>query len=446
MTRVFRAGWNLCDGASGRPDVRGRLLKGAGTGANGGTPGGSATHGHTLASHGHGTTYAHDHPGVTSSQRTGALSTGTISGGAANVATATHTHALTFGSTSPAITSTGDTASTVAHTPPFVVLACLQNTSGTDSWPDGVLALWTGTLASLPEDWHLCDGTDGTPDLRSLFIQAATTLGDIGTTGGSLTHSHTLTGHTHAVAAHTHTVTGGLGASESRTAGAVNAALDTHTHTWAATSSNGFTSGSATPTVTHLTDTQPPFTTVVIVQWQAPAPVGLTVVVPSVTETTTTQPVVWSPQARLATLVTETSTPQAVTWSPKVRGLSQVIETATGQVVGWAPKARSVATVTANETSQGLTWAPLTRLLSPPVELATVQPVLWRPLLRLVSQVLATETAASVPPALARLLAERGRDRHRPGRAVEPPGASGEQSDRNRQRAEHRSGVHSTAL
>ena len=184
-------GWNLCDGASGRPDVRGRLLKGAGTGANGGTSGGSTTHGHTLASHGHGTTYAHAHPGVTSSQRTGALSTGTISGGAANVATATHTHALTFGSTSPAITSTGDTASTVAHTPPFVVLACLQNTSGAASWPDGLLALWTGTLASLPEDWHLCDGTDGTPDLRGLFIQAATALGDIGTTGGSLTHSHT---------------------------------------------------------------------------------------------------------------------------------------------------------------------------------------------------------------------------------------------------------------
>ena len=265
------AGWELCDGGGGRPDVRGRLLKGATGGGNGGSPGGSTTHSHTIASHTHSTPYAHAHPDVTSAQRTEALTVAQVSGTQVLVATATHTHALTYGSSSPVITGAADSTSAVAHDPPFVLLACMQNTSGTDSWPAGALALWTGSLASIPEDWHLCDGTDGTPDLRGLFIKGATTLGEIGTTGGSLTHSHTSTGHSHPVAAHTHTVTGGVGASTLISVGAVNAPTDIHTHTWPATSSNGFTSGSASPTVTDLSDTQPPFTTVVILQWQAPA-------------------------------------------------------------------------------------------------------------------------------------------------------------------------------
>jgi len=31
--------------------------------------------------------------------------------------------------------------------------------------PKGVIVLWTGTIASIPSGWHLCDGTNGTVDM-----------------------------------------------------------------------------------------------------------------------------------------------------------------------------------------------------------------------------------------------------------------------------------------
>ena len=34
--------------------------------------------------------------------------------------------------------------------------------------PTGLISMWSGTTA--PTGWHLCDGTDGTPDLRGRFV------------------------------------------------------------------------------------------------------------------------------------------------------------------------------------------------------------------------------------------------------------------------------------
>ena len=42
----------------------------------------------------------------------------------------------------------------------------------------GLIAMWHGTVASIPSGWHLCDGTAGTPDLRNLFVVGAS--GDSG--------------------------------------------------------------------------------------------------------------------------------------------------------------------------------------------------------------------------------------------------------------------------
>jgi hypothetical protein len=38
--------------------------------------------------------------------------------------------------------------------------------------PSRLICLWSGPVAGLPEGWALCDGTDGTADLRELFIKA----------------------------------------------------------------------------------------------------------------------------------------------------------------------------------------------------------------------------------------------------------------------------------
>ncbi|MFA6046388.1 MAG: hypothetical protein WC718_15495 [Phycisphaerales bacterium] len=56
------------------------------------------------------------------------------------------------------------------------------------------IILWSGSVATIPTGWHLCDGTGGTPDLRDYFIRVSWDNADIGYTAGadsySLSHQH----------------------------------------------------------------------------------------------------------------------------------------------------------------------------------------------------------------------------------------------------------------
>lgn len=56
--------------------------------------------------------------------------------------------------------------------------------------PMGTIVMWGGTLATIPVNWHLCDGTMGTPDLRSRFIRGAPPAVEPGSTGGSDLQNH----------------------------------------------------------------------------------------------------------------------------------------------------------------------------------------------------------------------------------------------------------------
>jgi hypothetical protein len=58
--------------------------------------------------------------------------------------------------------------------------------------PHGVIAMWSGTLATIPSGWALCDGTSGTPDLRDRFIYGCSTSENPGVVGGSTSHSHSV--------------------------------------------------------------------------------------------------------------------------------------------------------------------------------------------------------------------------------------------------------------
>jgi len=69
--------------------------------------------------------------------------------------------------------------------------------------PAGMISLWYGSIGSVPTGWYLCDGTNGTPDLRDRFIVGAGTSYAVGATGGSA--NHTLT--TAEMPTHTHTAT-----------------------------------------------------------------------------------------------------------------------------------------------------------------------------------------------------------------------------------------------
>ena len=46
-----------------------------------------------------------------------------------------------------------------------------------DFLPIGTILPYTGSLLSIPAGWHLCDGTDGTPDLRGRFLEGSDVAG-----------------------------------------------------------------------------------------------------------------------------------------------------------------------------------------------------------------------------------------------------------------------------
>ena len=75
--------------------------------------------------------------------------------------------------------------------------------------PSGAIMLWSGSIASIPSGWLLCNGSSGTPDLRDRFIVGAGSAYAVAATGGTadavvVSHTHTATttatdsGHNHA--------------------------------------------------------------------------------------------------------------------------------------------------------------------------------------------------------------------------------------------------------
>jgi hypothetical protein len=76
------------------------------------------------------------------------------------------------------------------------------------SFVTGMILLWSGSSASIPSGWLLCDGTSSTPNLRDRFVVGAGTTYAVNATGGSadavvVTHTHVATdaGHTHTTTA-----------------------------------------------------------------------------------------------------------------------------------------------------------------------------------------------------------------------------------------------------
>ncbi len=61
----------------------------------------------------------------------------------------------------------------------------------------GLIVMWSGLLANIPNGWLLCDGTSGTPDLREKFVQGAADGIDPGASGGASSHTHDFTSDTH---------------------------------------------------------------------------------------------------------------------------------------------------------------------------------------------------------------------------------------------------------
>lgn len=57
---------------------------------------------------------------------------------------------------------------------------------GSDSGiPSGGIIIWSGAADAIPNDWVLCDGENGTPDLRDKFVLGAGTSHPVDSNGGS---------------------------------------------------------------------------------------------------------------------------------------------------------------------------------------------------------------------------------------------------------------------
>ena len=117
----------------------------------------------------------------------------------------TNSPALTGTPTAP--TASAGTNTTQLATTAFVLANAI---------PSGLISMWSGTIATIPSGWVLCNGSNSTPDLRNRFIIGAhsdtagvaytTITGSNTQTGGSkdatnVSHTHTATvtdpGHAH---------------------------------------------------------------------------------------------------------------------------------------------------------------------------------------------------------------------------------------------------------
>jgi len=78
--------------------------------------------------------------------------------------------------------------------------------------PIGAIITYNGLFASIPTNYQLCDGTNGTPDMTNQFAYGTNTEGELNSAGGSadsivVQHNHIFTGN--AMSNHQHSITFG---------------------------------------------------------------------------------------------------------------------------------------------------------------------------------------------------------------------------------------------
>ena len=130
-----------------------------------------------------------------------------------------------------------------------------QIPSSASTLPSGVIVIWSGSTGSIPSGYVLCDGTNGTPDLRNSFILGAGNAYAVGQTGGStdaivVSHTHTATstvtdpGHSHVVGGNYGGTAGSGGIVQSLAGGPVNSQSAVTGISVATTNATAGTSGS----------------------------------------------------------------------------------------------------------------------------------------------------------------------------------------------------------
>ena len=259
------AGW------SHRTDTAGRYLRGATAGANGGSlQAGNATHTHGVF-HLHSTSHTHS-PGGTGRTGTPSSTTTIRTGTGITFASPIHSHAIGYASSTLSSVSADAFVASATNDIPHRKYPVIQSSGG--RLVPGIIAVWRGTLATIPAGWVLCDGTNGTPNLLGVFVKGANSqLSDVGDSGGSAGHAHGAgTPHTHATTSHNHSLTFGPPTSDleaSNFTGPNSGVGNTHQTAHATVSpSSSVGLGQASVSANTNSDTQPPYAEVAFIQFK----------------------------------------------------------------------------------------------------------------------------------------------------------------------------------
>lgn len=115
-----------------------------------------------------------------------------VSGLSTGTGSLVYANSPTLTGTPIAPTAANGTSTTQIATTSFVTSAVANG------FPSGGIIIWSGSAASIPAGWLLCNGSNGTPDLRDRFIVGAGSTYAVGATGGSadaivVSHTHTAT-------------------------------------------------------------------------------------------------------------------------------------------------------------------------------------------------------------------------------------------------------------
>ena len=173
---------------------------------------------------------------------------------------------------SPALTGTptSPTASAGTNTTQVATTAFVQ-TALSAAFTSGMIMMWSGTIATIPTGWVLCNGSNSTPDLRNKFVIGAhsdsagvaysTVTGSNTTSGGtkdainvSHTHSATVTDPGHA-----HTLTNLATYADTVSGGGITIQTRTNSNNTTATATTGITVANSTEGSSGTNQNLPPY-------------------------------------------------------------------------------------------------------------------------------------------------------------------------------------------
>jgi len=205
------AGWKLSDGTGGTTNTSNRFVYSTDSMESPGATGGTTSHNHsytTVPYHDHGVTsttttlHTHNYPRPIDTPME-AYSSGGLSGLSPNAVNTGADSALHSHNVQP----TGGTDLYMSDEedfiPPYYEMAFIEKETDDPIIPIGLIVMWAGDINSIPSDWELCDGSNGTPDLREKFIRGVLPGEDPGNMGGNLTHNHKYT----EIPIHSHSMT-----------------------------------------------------------------------------------------------------------------------------------------------------------------------------------------------------------------------------------------------